>query len=689
MVAKSFSRTIANGVVFLARNKVGKSLLHVMAKAIVPALRLAPAGRSSPPGSPDSIGVWKRDDAGNWKRDPAKYPEWRCWADRPTIPGNPGAKTRVLLIGESAARGYFYDPAMTPAQCLEKILDCAEPGAFEVVDLARIDIDQFGILDIIEKSAALGPHIVVFWGGNNWLHFGEYRGSHVSRILSGREDIYDRSRGIFLSEILPATTARLMEGLSRLEAASGARTIVVIPEWNLVDWEDECSASLPFLKDDCHTEWSALLETAEGYLAEGRYDECHATAKRMSTLDRGLGARSLRLIGLSLLGKGNMEDAREYLEKARDALAGIPIPTAPRCPAAAQQALRNEAVRRGMEVVDQVELFTDGTGKPPDGSVFMDYCHLGKEAIFTTSKAIASRICRKEGKPAQAIKEWTGSGMIRPEDEAMAHVMAAMHNAHYGQGYAQVLRHCRRAVELDVNIGAIFRLMLDFMSRRANRWLCGSFAELSRNRIANRYLHPRNPNEWDKFEDSLLSRALVEADGSGELESHLRELLVVEHFRPGAPVDLLEFQYQARTFRSRGGFSLGPVPAYHRAFARNSDLILVSNGKNSVGIRITCRIQGEIQPGESLAILVNGIVHSTHQVGRNWFSLDLVVDASALRRGGNVIRIRWPGQRFPWRLHLQDLRRCLARGEMPTSLPVHGEIHQCTADARRGHRVEQ
>jgi hypothetical protein len=96
------------------------------------------AAKPQPIGSGGSleIGVWtpevREDGSVEFLRSQALAGAWPWWADLDRIA--PKCGTRTVLLGESVARGYLFDPAVTPAVMLEHLLGS------EVVDLARTDL---------------------------------------------------------------------------------------------------------------------------------------------------------------------------------------------------------------------------------------------------------------------------------------------------------------------------------------------------------------------------------------------------------------------------------------------------------------------------------------------------------------------------------------------------------------------
>ena len=74
-----------------------------------------------------------------------------------------------MLFGESAAAGYLYAPHLTPARVLESQLEnLGGEGAFEVIDLARVNECLGPLVDTVSSSLQINPDLLVIFAGNNW-----------------------------------------------------------------------------------------------------------------------------------------------------------------------------------------------------------------------------------------------------------------------------------------------------------------------------------------------------------------------------------------------------------------------------------------------------------------------------------------------------------------------------------------
>src|SRR5262245_22729686 len=92
---------------------------------------------------PRRIGVWESVETGNRPefRRTYKGDGWRHWADVDLIPAK-GDRPRVVVIGESVARGYLCEPHFNPVLAARRLLEASSRSdTIEIVDLARNGLD--------------------------------------------------------------------------------------------------------------------------------------------------------------------------------------------------------------------------------------------------------------------------------------------------------------------------------------------------------------------------------------------------------------------------------------------------------------------------------------------------------------------------------------------------------------------
>ena len=628
-------------------------------------LALAARPRIASPRSGEAggrIGVWEprltADGAVEFIRSKAFAHEWRFWADVERIP--PKAGRRLVLLGESAARGYLYDPAVTPAAVLQSML----PGV-EVVDLARTDLTAPALASMLDGLHALEPDVIVLFAGNNW-HAVLFEIPDLQRLAAAiRERGYSGCRQVFIDEIVVPRARALMDSLASTGRDLGAKVVVVVPEFNLQDWRGEPSVLAPVLPGDGNSAW--MQARRRGFEALGRRDieVASAAAREMSSLDGGTSAVGPTLLADALLAAGRREKAREPLEAARDAVYGILVAHSPRCPAGVQEVLREKAAEHGFALVDLPHVFERALGgEIPDRRVFLDYCHLTLEGMRVAMTEVAARLNGESA--AEAL-------IVNAADEGVAHFLAAIHNAHYGQSAEIVRHHCARALELCPSVADQMLAFVDSQLRRAERWMCRSFETLSERPAVRRYLAAADPRVMSKLADVVLIEAMVSAlESVGVAARATVARLLQENDQSRRPVDLLAAHRRATTFRERGGYSLAYERAYVRALDTLSVFFVARAEAGPLSCRLTCRLPG----GEGeVAVRMNSVPAGILVVRREWATFDLTLPGAV---GINRIELDWP-LLSPPPGSIEHAACRLECGAYPDVLPAWGEVHAFTA----------
>jgi hypothetical protein len=293
--------------------------------------------------------------------------------------------------------------------------------------------------------------------------------------------------------------------------------------------------------------------------------------------------------------------------------------------------MRAKAAEHGFGLVDLPLVYSSLLGGAlPDRRVFLDYCHLTKEGIAAAMSAAARVLSPVLGidpvEPALAISE---------EDEATAHLLAAVHNAHHGQRREIVAHHLARAG------GDQLRLLAEVAVGDGPPWTSPSFAELCGSRLASRYLVSPDPR--------LIAR----------LADHE---LIVDGWPVRKPADLLATEHSAPTFWDWKGRAQGPERAYYRAPETRSRFFLPWDG-GKARLRLTVR-------GPAGNARIGGTtVPLTPEWSAHHFELEL-------RPGVNELVVEWPGAA---KGDLEADARRIERGISPDVYPTYGEIHSFVA----------
>jgi hypothetical protein len=607
------------------------------------------------------IGIWSleldEDGSLGFVRSRASSAEWRRWADVERIPPKRGR--RVVLLGESVARGYLFDPGVTPAAILQPMLPDAE-----LVDLARTDLTLQGLTDLLDGLHALLPDEVVLFAGNNW-HSVAFELEEPPRLAGAlREGGYAALRKVFLEEVAVPRVDAFLERLASTAAELGSRVVVLVPEFNLADWRGEPSLLCPALPGGANLAWMRARERAGTALAAGDLGAAAGAAAEMVALDGGTGAVGQELLAEVALRTACPAQARQRLEAARDAVFGILVAHSPRCPGPLQDRLRLASERHGFAVVDLPRAFEESLGgELPDRRLFLDYCHLTLEGMRVAMAATARAL---GGDPAAAAPA------VDPETEAVAHLLAAIHNAHYGQSTSVVRHHCSRALSLSRDVS---EAMLGFAGSddpASERWMHHGFEAFWSRPAARRYLAPADAGARARLDDTRLIETMLEALEAAGVPARQRLAAAAPSEPARGSVDLLAPAHRASAFRERDGYSLGPERAYVRALTPRSLFRLVRSADENVPGRLTGRLPGG---SGDVVLRVQGAVAATLEIGPRWTSCEV---ALPLRAGLNQIELEWPLLPFPEGA-IEAGAGALERGAYPEVLPAFGELHAFTA----------
>jgi hypothetical protein len=506
----------------------------------------------------------------------------------------------------------------------------------EVIDLARTDLTADHLPPLFDALPVLEPDAVILFAGNNWCGV-RLELEELDRLANAvRAGGFAESRSVFLPIIRGRARATLDAIAARLE---GAPLYVVVPEFNLRDWRSEPSVTAPILP------------------AIGRWLELWSAgnAEEMIALDGGTSPVSQQLAAEHAIARGDLAAGRRSLEAARDALCGLMTAHSPRCPAVVQDELRSAAARHGFQLVDLPSLL----GPLPDRRLFLDYCHLTGEGLRAVTTAVADAISPALGVTASPPPQ------VPPAVASRAHLLAAVHNAHYGQPDGIVRYHAARARELDSGVGEFASALAEVVSRRSEPWLCRAWDVIAREAQGRRYLGARDMLRAPRVADITLARALASAAG----DDSLVDQILIEDASP-LPIDLLATRHRATTMRDAIGQGLGPSLGYVRATAPVSRFVVARAGEETLAVSITLRAEGAV------LVLVNGVETARIAARGQWTTTRFNV---TLQRGQNMVELHWPAPRPDIEGELERAARRLERGLYPEVLVAFGAVHAFTA----------
>lgn len=647
-----------------------------------------PAAQSAPQGdgSITRVGIWERTSAGGesrFTRAADTAAEWHLWANISAIEPK-RSRYRVVLLGESVARGWLYQPHYTPARVLQVLLQSCLGRDVEVVDLARTDLCK-ELRELAISAAALEPDAVVVFSGNNWRPSTPEGGAALSEF-----DAALRTNGVcglkkMLEEQLYADATRIVRDVSTHYRARQIPVVWVVPEFNLVDWHD-WKMNAPHLPSNANAAWMECAEAAAEALASENYALADSLATTMSELDGGTGSYALGILANCARRRGELSNARRLLEAARDArIWDFSHPLCPRPFAATQNAIRAAARAAECPVVDLPKVFAAHcSDELPDRRLFIDYCHLTDEGIRVSMSAVAAQLASaRSGKPIEPSSLLARAPEAERKVKAEALFLAAIHNAHWWQPQEIVLHHCSAALRESDHVRTIMRIFLDLQTTPAPM-LLGRAAEQLTTLVSpstQRYILRNSAALLDEVLLTSITQAL--ATIGVNVVDHLQTKWKTEHSAARRPRDLLSFYYLSSSgqpqelawalpseFNDQPFFSAD----YYKAYWRESRFVFVAERQRPLRLRLTYRIPSEAS-SEAL-VYVNGALLGSVKATSEWSTQELMILGDAVLDGVNSVLIRWPPNPDSGKEKLLYATRALMCGAKDCLFAVFGEIHR-------------
>ena len=647
----------------------------------------------------DRVGIWERKKGSdNFVRRRDLANQWTWWANVGRIAPKQ-AKRRVVLIGESVARGYLYDPQFNPAKALDSIFRSRlGAGEIETIDLAKTGMSCELAKDVALSSLVLEPDCIIIFAGNNWVT-DSYRA-----LGSGNAIAVLREGGIpALKRLVEQKLAKLGRNIVKEIAdelvARHIPLIWVLPEFNLGDWRDPITTA-PYLQDGKNWEWIDKSRMATEALERGDFEAAAALGQQMIELDAGTCVRGFHVLAECAQETGDTEAARTYLEAARDALMWSPLSRfkTPRPYALTQKVLREGMAREGIQIVDLPKLFAEYLdGGLPDRRLFVDYCHLTAEGIQIAMSATASCVIRALSGaeyPWRSLKNHCVTPSNRIQAEAM--FLAAIYNAHLGQSRDLITYCCLQAQRIWPEVARLMKAFAEVQTRRAPMLMCKA-AELvvdPQFPSVQKYLPYFNLylQQLDKVLLDAMMSCIQETGAAGRKE--LEELRVEEHSVRHRRIDLLDRYYclsAEQEFAQPLAGDIAPEPGsrlesesdYYKAYSPESNFVFIGEADAPVSLCLACRLP-EFGPSEGLITIdVNDEPQGGVLISQKWQSCDIDVDPDAIKTGLNKIRVRWPRGEIAGKRAMERGVEDLLANVVPEIYPVFGEIHSFTAAVRR------
>jgi hypothetical protein len=639
---------------------------------------------TSPASNERRIGIWEpKQENGKayFVRSQDMVKDWNYWSNIGRIEQK-GRRLRVILMGESVARGYLYDPLYTPAMALAKILKAhLHEDGVEVIDLARIDMGM-EVKDLAIDALQLQPDAAIIFSGNNWRSPFPPRTTDIPYLdsLLRKEGMAGVKR--FAEQQLAADVERLVSDVATVYKNRKVPLVWIIPEFNLGDWREPI-LNAPHLSVGANREWLHKRQSAEEALQAGDLKTASELAEGMVQLDGGIAVAGLYILAECSRRAGDLGHVRHYLELARDsAIWDMSTSASPRSYSVVQQTLREGAMKYGNDVVDLPRLFVEQlNGEIPDRRLFIDYCHLTARGIQTAMAAAASCVIhalKGINVPWQNLK----ASVLLPAAGVQAETsfLAAIHNAHWLQPYELVYHYCSQAVQLSPEIARVMDWFIDLQTHRVPILMCKAAEQISAfgSPLIQRYLLQFDNQQLDPL---LLSAVVNSLKHLGiEAGQRVDQLRRQEHSVTAKSTNLLEYYYcsagcqpleVAWVLPKRDKLSRR-TNNYYRAFWFESRFAFVGDADCPVNLHFTCRVPNRIQGDVSIYLNDKGIADLA--ISRDWSTWDILVPGSLIRNGVNSVAVRWPIPDFSGLEGYAAVMADLLEGKVPEFYCSFGEI---------------
>ncbi len=623
------------------------------------------------------VGIWKAED-GQYVLDETTAAEWNYWSKMTTIPKK-STKKRVVFLGESVARGYFYDPFYNTCIELNNLFGANGKDDYEVVDLARTDLNYEMLLQLIEETTALEPDVVVIFGGNNW---------DCSELwLSKPLDIADcmKNGGMkavleYFNQSLVGQVKNMYDCLNNLFMKRGIPVVFVIPEFNLLDWEDT-DVGQPWDVNTNQTEWLDYMSHLKQLFADKKYEQVIHEALEYSDVKQKMSVRELNLLAKAYKALGNRQEEQNCKKRARDIAVLYPKINTPRTVSSVQEALKKEAENyTDLVTVDCREVFCADRNEV-DRTLFMDYCHLTMHGIQLVMKEVYQKILELNHEQADI----TGNDRNCTTEEnnrvmAEAHFLAAIHNAHWGQDAEIVKYHLQKACEYDAAIKSVLKEFAFFQNRTLPVWM-SKHSEAYLNGISEqrqRYLSKNKGLALDKvLIDSI--KSVVEDAG---FEADFQSALIRTYGIHEKDKNLLEPDYYVKAISmTEAQYNWPEIPArlkrygYFAAYSDTSDFWFVSDQSRAYALKIVARIPGDPNNSQKFRIILNETVVYEGDITSEWQKHEIAIPVEAVAEGYNALQLQWPDYSDNTAEQAEQIGVVLEKRRTPDIIPVYGEVY--------------
>jgi hypothetical protein len=604
--------------------------------------------RPDAPGLPTSdgneyVGIWRRtsvDGETSFVRD-GHVPGARWWANVERI--GPKRGKRVLLIGESCARGYPLDPLFNCASALDHYLRAAAPSEHvEVIDLAQLAMMPRTLLAVLRTVRLLEPDLCVIFAGNNWAVGLEH--SNPTELSAAARDGWPAVRN-YLEQVVRRRISEWVAELTRIVAQNGTPLLFVIPAENIWDYPVAAGLVNPLLPSDGQAVREELAAQVEALQRAARFEECERIAAELVALEDGCSIAGLQALARCARARGAIDEAARLVEQARELLVGFPGHGMSSYVARTEE-LRRGLATAGVPTIDLPRRFAIENGSPLLGREwFYDDCHMTSKGVLAAMKAVAEAALAPLGLGASGDRLGDVDPSVSARAEAQAACAAALLNSHDER---IVRAYLARSLALLPEVAGVWRQYLAMRLRRTSLVLCPAFHRL-------RELEDRFPfiGNLDRAltdgvrpvytRDARVARVIAEAIAPNDPDAPARceKLLRRKYEAVHGTADVLAADVSDTTFLGR--FAIELRRAYVPCLQRRVRFHLMGDPcVRRWRFQLTARVARVAASGGMAELHVNGERVAAWTASREWTTVDGMYESTGRNRDGDELMIVWP-----------------------------------------------
>ena len=634
------------------------------------------------------IGIWEPtvEDGELWFVRPQEADPRDLWSDVERI-GPKRDKLRVVLIGESVARGFLIDPYFNVATALQTLLNSQASGPdVEVVDLARHGLTFELIEKLLSSSLALEPDAYVIFAGNNWhipqMHLLNFEKVATLLLTSGK---WAPVRA-YVEQFVRQQVHGFVERVGKHSAQHRIPVVFIIPDFNLADWVLEDRQD-PLLTSELIQRRLDLISRAEDALATNDLQQATALADQLIELEDGSYAAGLEILAKCELSRGNFGRARQLKRTARDSILIYHTTRVPICYSFIQEELREQGPKHGITMVDLPYRFAEYSPEAlPDRRFFFNHVHMTFDGIRVAAASAVEKLLPMLGKEEQS---WTKLNQfefdVEPRGLAMAHFSAARQYGIFGQAEELIQFQCSEALRHDPKIAEVMEAFLEWHIRQNRTSYVKKFEDVLGRKGHFLFKFPRDPfrNVTDPLHPTLIravTRALIPTVPG--IEDRIDHMLKQELGVTSAGSDLLRGVSTELT--------QAPLESlwqqendYFRSFHQQSYFYVVCDHLRPLKLRLVSRIFNADTATRPVEILVNGVSATNFKTSTNWHTWEGTIPAELLHSGINSIVLSWPMSKQTRAERIAEVMKSMESAivwdDFKEIYTVYGEIHEFRA----------